>query len=189
MASLVLLLFSFPVLLVVSILLAFQNKGSIFFYQKRPGYMEKPFYIIKFKTMTDERDEDGNLLPDNERITAVGSWIRKLSVDELPQLFNVLKGDMSMIGPRPLLFKYIPLYTDQQRKRHLVKPGITGWAQVNGRNSISWSEKFEYDVYYEENLSFVLDLKIVWLTIYKILRREGINQSETSTMQPFDGTN
>ena len=151
--------------------------------------MEKSFHIIKFKTMTDERGKDGNLLPDKDRITSLGQWVRKLSLDELPQLINVLKGDMSMIGPRPLLFKYIPLYTDEQRRRHNVRPGITGWAQVNGRNAISWTKKFELDQYYVEHVSAALDFKIFWLTILKIFKREGINQSEEKTMAPFDGTN
>lgn len=173
----------------VALLLALQNKGSIFFYQRRPGYGEAPFYIIKFKTMTDAKDEEGNLLPDNERITAFGGLVRKLSIDELPQLINVLKGDMSMIGPRPLLFRYVPLYSEEQRRRHDVKPGITGWAQVNGRNAISWTKKFELDLYYVEHLSPTLDFKIFWLTILKIFKREGVNQSESRTMPPFDGKN
>ena len=184
-----LLTITLPVTLTVGLLLAIQNRGGIFFYQERPGFREQPFRIVKFKTMTDEKDEDGNLLPDNDRITALGRWVRKLSVDELPQLINVLKGDMSMIGPRPLLFKYIPLYTDEQKRRHNVRPGITGWAQVNGRNAISWSKKFELDQYYVENVSAALDFKIFWLTIVKIFRREGVNQSEELTMPPFDGTN
>lgn len=188
-ASAVILATTLPFLLIISILLFIQNRGSIFFYQKRSGYKEKPFFIIKFKTMTDKRNEDGNLLPDMKRITILGSWIRKLSLDELPQLFNVLKGDMSLIGPRPLLLKYIPFYSDEQRKRHEVKPGITGWAQVNGRNSISWEKKFDLDLYYIDNISFALDIKIVWLTIINILKREGINQSDTRPMQPFEGTN
>lgn len=179
----------FPVFILLSILLYLQNKGQVFFYQTRPGYMEKPFHIIKFKTMTDERDENGDLLPDIKRITSVGHWIRKLSLDELPQLLNILKGDMSLIGPRPLLFRYIPLYNVNQRRRHEVKPGITGWAQVNGRNSISWEKKFELDLYYIENLTFMMDLKILCLTIIKVLKREGINQSEARPMQPFEGTN
>jgi len=189
MISLLLLIITFPIFLICSVLLAIQNGGGIFFCQKRPGYKEKPFKIVKFKTMTDQKDEEGNLLSDHKRITVIGKWIRKLSLDELPQLLNVLKGNMSMIGPRPLLFKYLPLYSDEQRKRHWVKPGITGWAQVNGRNSISWSKKFELDVYYVENISFMLDFKIFWLTILKILKREGVDQSEDRTMSPFDGSN
>lgn len=187
-AFLVLILVS-PIFLIVAFLLFIQNKGSIFFYQERPGFKEEPFNIIKFKTMTDETDEDGNLLPDVERITALGQFVRRFSLDELPQLINVLKGDMSLIGPRPLLFKYIPLYSDRQRRRHEVRPGITGWAQVNGRNSISWAKKFELDVYYVENVSFLLDLKIFWLTLLKVIKQEGVNQSEARPMQPFDGTN
>jgi lipopolysaccharide/colanic/teichoic acid biosynthesis glycosyltransferase len=139
--------------------------------------------------MSDARDADGNLLPDMERITRLGEWIRNLSLDELPQLINVIKGDMSLIGPRPLLPKYVPLYSERQRLRHQVKPGITGWAQVNGRNSISWSQKFEHDLYYVEHQSLYLDLKILWLTLIKVLQREGINQSGARPMQPFDGTN
>jgi undecaprenyl phosphate N,N'-diacetylbacillosamine 1-phosphate transferase len=187
--SLSILILTSPVWIIAGLLLFIQNRGSIFFYQKRPGYNEAPFLIIKFKTMTDERDEEGELLPDHERITTPGKWVRKLSVDELPQLINVLKGDMSMIGPRPLLFKYIPLYSEEQRRRHRVKPGITGWAQVNGRNAISWNRKFELDIHYVENISFMLDFKIFWLTILKILKREGVNQSTERTMPPFDGTN
>lgn len=176
-----------PFFLIASLLLWIENRGDIFFTQRRPGYKEKPFDIIKFKTMNDKRDVDGNLLPDMQRITKVGKWLRKFSLDELPQLWNVLKGDMSMIGPRPLLFKYIPLYTYRQRRRHEVKPGITGWAQVNGRNAISWEKKFELDLYYIENISFALDMKIAWLTVIKILKREGINQSELRPMHPFEG--
>lgn len=183
------LILTSPLSIAVALALYVQNKGSIFFLQERPGYHEKPFYIIKFKTMTDERDEEGELLPDIERITSLGKFVRKLSLDELPQLFNVLKGDMSLIGPRPLLFKYIPLYSDEQRRRHEVKPGITGWAQVNGRNSISWEKKFKLDVWYVENVTFMLDVRIIWLTIVKILKREGVNQSAARPMQPFDGTN
>lgn len=187
--SLFLLIITLPITFIVGLLLAIQNKGNIFFYQERPGFLEQPFRIVKFKTMTDERDEEGVLLPDNERITTFGHWVRKLSIDELPQLINVLKGDMSMIGPRPLLFKYIPLYNDEQRRRHNIRPGITGWAQVNGRNAISWKKKFELDIYYVENISASLDFKIFWLTILKIFKREGVNQSEEKTMAPFDGTN
>lgn len=178
-----------PFLIVVGILLMFQNKGTPFFFQRRPGKDQKAFQIIKFKTMTDEKDKDGNLLPDNQRITRLGNIIRKLSIDELPQLFNVLKGDMSLVGPRPLLFKYIPLFSKTQSRRHEVKPGITGWAQVNGRNSISWAKKFELDVEYVDKFSFLLDLKIILLTVKKILVREGINQSEARPMQPFNGKN
>lgn len=187
-AVMVLILIS-PVFLIVALLLWFQNNGSIFFYQERPGYKENSFNIIKFKTMTDETDEDGNLLADVDRITTTGRFVRKYSLDELPQFLNVLKGEMSLIGPRPLLFKYIPLYSCRQRRRHEVKPGITGWAQVNGRNSISWKKKFELDLWYVENFSFTLDFKIFWLTILKIVKREGINQSADRPMQPFDGTN
>lgn len=187
--ALVVLLLVSPLFLIVALLLFIQNNGSIFFFQERPGHREKPFQIIKFKTMTDEKDENGNLLPDIERITATGQFVRKYSLDELPQLINVLKGDMSLIGPRPLLYKYIPLYSEEQRRRHEVRPGITGWAQVNGRNSISWTKKFKLDVYYVENVSFRLDFKIFWLTILKVIKREGVNQSEARPMQPFDGTN
>ena len=187
-AATVLLLTS-PIFFIVALLLFVQNRGSVFFNQERPGYREKPFSIIKFKTMTDETDEEGNLLPDVQRITSVGQFVRKYSLDELPQLINVLKGDMSLVGPRPLLFKYIPLYSKDQRRRHNVRPGITGWAQVNGRNSISWKKKFKLDIYYVENISFSLDFKIFWLTILKIIQREGVNQSDMRPMQPFDGTN
>lgn len=188
LASLILLLTS-PLLLLVYILLRFQNKGAAFFYQERPGKDENPFWIVKFKTMTDEKDESGKLLPDNQRITKFGSIIRKLSIDELPQLFNVLKGDMSLIGPRPLLFRYLPLYSEDQKRRHEVRPGITGWAQVNGRNTIAWSKKFELDVYYIDHVNFLLDLKILWLTFLKVIKKEGVNQTENRPMLPFDGTN
>jgi lipopolysaccharide/colanic/teichoic acid biosynthesis glycosyltransferase len=187
--SILILVVASPLLVISSIVLYLQNSGNVFFYQQRPGYLERPFNIMKFKTMTDERDSKGELLPDNQRITKIGGVIRKLSLDELPQLFNVIKGDMSLIGPRPLLFKYIPLYKEWQKRRHEVKPGITGWAQVNGRNSISWEKKFELDLYYVENVSLLLDLKVFLLTIIKILKREGVNQSDTRPMQPFDGTN
>ncbi len=187
--SFVLLVVFSPVLLISAILLLIQNKGKILFIQERPGKNEISFRIIKFKTMTDERDSQGVLLPDNLRITGLGQLIRKLSIDELPQLLNVLKGDMSLIGPRPLLVRYLPLYTDQQKKRHLVRPGITGLAQVRGRNAISWRKKFEYDCYYVENLSFVLDMKIAFLTILKVIKREGVNQSDQRPMEPFTGEN
>ena len=187
--SFILLVVFSPVLLISAILLLIQNKGKILFIQERPGKNEISFNIIKFKTMTDERDTQGVLLPDNQRITRLGQLIRKLSIDELPQLVNVLKGDMSLIGPRPLLVRYLPLYSDQQKKRHLVRPGITGLAQVRGRNAISWREKFEYDCVYVENLSFVLDMKIAFLTILKVIKREGVNQSDQRPMQPFTGEN
>ncbi len=187
--SLLLLLVLSPVLIIIFLGLFIINRGSVFFIQSRPGQFEKEIKVIKFKTMTDKRDKEGNLLPDKLRLTGFGKFLRKFSLDDLPQLINVLKGDLSLIGPRPLLFKYIPLYNERQRLRHNVKPGITGWAQVNGRNAISWQQKFEYDVYYVENLSFALDVKIFFLTIYKILKSEGVNQSTERPMMPFDGTN
>lgn len=178
-----------PLLVVIALLLTIQNKGTPFFFQERPGLKQKPFRIIKFKSMTDARDDNGRLLPDNLRLTKFGSIVRKLSIDELPQLINVLKGDMSLIGPRPLLFKYIPLYNQTQLRRHEVRPGITGWAQVNGRNSISWTEKFNYDVEYVDQLSLSLDFKIFVMTILKVFKREGINQSIERPMEPFNGRN
>jgi undecaprenyl phosphate N,N'-diacetylbacillosamine 1-phosphate transferase len=187
--SLAALVILFPVILLVTILLLYVNKGLPFFFQERPGKDEKPIYIIKFKSMTDRRDSDANLLPDNQRLTKLGRFIRKTSIDELPQLVNVLRGDMSLVGPRPLLFKYIPLYSEEQKKRHQVRPGITGWAQVNGRNSISWCEKFKLDVYYTENLSFTLDIKILFLTVLKVVKKEGVNQSAERSMMPFNGYN
>lgn len=187
--ALVILVIIAPVYLGISLVLLIQNRGKAFYYQDRIGYGEQVIEIIKFKTMTDEKDREGNLLPDVDRITRFGEWIRNLSLDELPQLMNVIKGDMSLIGPRPLLPKYLPLYSERQHRRHDVKPGITGWAQVNGRNSISWTQKFEHDLYYVEHQSFRLDLKIIGLTILKVLQREGVNQSDVRPMQPFDGTN
>lgn len=178
-----------PLLLIISLLLAIQNHGTPFFFQERPGLNQKPFRIIKFKSMTDARENNGQLLPDNLRLTKLGSVIRKLSLDELPQLVNVLKGEMSLIGPRPLLFKYIPLYNQKQLRRHEVRPGITGWAQINGRNSISWTEKFNYDVEYVDQLTLSLDFKILIRTILKVVKREGINQSEDGPMEPFNGKN
>lgn len=178
-----------PLLLTIALLLAFQNKGTPFFFQQRPGMHQKPFKIIKFKTMTDERSANGDLLPDNLRLTKLGALVRKASIDELPQLVNVLKGDMSLIGPRPLLYKYIPLYSQEQLRRHKVRPGITGWAQVNGRNSISWTAKFKYDVEYVNRMSFALDIKILLMTLSRVVKREGINQSEERPMQPFNGNN
>ncbi len=178
-----------PIFVVIMIVLLFVNRGKIFFIQDRPGWNETPFKVIKFKTMNDKKDDRGFLLPDNVRLTWMGSFIRKTSLDELPQLLNVIKGEMSLVGPRPLLFKYLPLYSINQRKRHDVKPGITGWAQVNGRNSISWTRKFELDLYYVEHISWILDSRILWLTFLKVLKREGINQSEDRPMPPFDGKN
>lgn len=176
-----------PFFLFVTIGLFLANQGRPFFFQTRPGKNEKLFRIVKFKTMNDKKDVAGNLLSDAERLTPIGDFIRKTSLDELPQLFNVLRGDMSLIGPRPLLPQYLPLYNQQQKKRHDVRPGITGWAQVNGRNAISWTQKFEYDVWYVENLSLLLDLKILFLTIRKVIVKEGINCNTSATMEVFKG--
>lgn len=176
-----------PILVLVTLLLAIANNGQPFFVQPRPGKNEKLFKIVKFKTMNDRKDANGKLLPDADRLTPIGKWIRKTSLDEIPQLINVLKGDMSLVGPRPLLPEYLPLYNDRQRRRHEVRPGITGWAQVNGRNAISWTRKFELDIYYVDHISFALDIKILWLTVMKVVRREGVNQSGQSPMEPFDG--
>lgn len=187
--SLIILMLLSPLLLLLAILLSWSYRGTPFFIQTRPGLNEKPIRVIKFKTMNDKKDDNGSLLPNHLRITGMGKILRELSLDELPQLINVLIGEMSLIGPRPLLFKYIPLYSDEQKKRHLVRPGITGWAQVNGRNTISWTKKFEYDVWYVENVSFLLDLRIYWYTVLKALKAEGINAGENVTMPPFDGKN
>lgn len=176
-----------PLLVIVSIALYFVNDGKPFFFQLRPGLNGEVFKIIKFKTMNDKKDAAGNMLSDAERLTKMGSFVRKTSLDEIPQLWNVLKGDMSLIGPRPLLPEYLPLYNETQKRRHEVRPGITGWAQVNGRNAIGWSQKFEYDVWYVDNMSFVLDCKIVILTIKKVMKTEGINAVGTATMEPFNG--
>ncbi|MGJ8739160.1 sugar transferase [Zobellia laminariae] len=176
-----------PLILLVIVFLAISNKGDVFFVQKRPGKNEDIFQILKFKTMNDKKDEHGNLLSDEKRLTPVGKFIRKTSLDELPQLLNVLKGEMSLIGPRPLLVSYLPLYNNTQKKRHLVRPGITGWAQVNGRNAIAWDKKFEYDVWYVENLSFWLDLKIILLTVQKVLKSDGISSDSSATMEVFTG--
>ena len=185
-----LLLVVLPFLSVLVVLLTFFNKGSgAFFTQTRTGKNAKLFKIIKFKTMTDERDKDGKLLPDEQRMTPIGRFVRSTSLDELPQLINVLKGDMSLIGPRPLLEKYIPLYSKEQYRRHEVRPGITGWAQVNGRNNISWAKKFELDVYYVDNCSLLLDLKIFWLTIKKVFMRADINTDGHATTEAFNGRN
>ena len=187
MAALIGLLLLFPVLLTVTILLIIANQGQPFFLQLRPGKNQKLFKIIKFKTMTDAKDRYGNLLLDADRLTKVGSFVRKTSLDELPQLINVLKGDMSLIGPRPLLPKYLSLYSDFQNRRHEVKPGITGWAQVNGRNSISWENKFVYDIWYVDQISFLVDLKILLLTVKKVFKSEGITNEGQSTTEAFKG--
>ena len=187
-AAVLVLIFFSPLFIGVYLLLIL-SQNSAFFTQDRPGKNGKVFKLIRFKTMSDKRDAQGNLLPDAERLTKVGKWVRSTSLDELPQLINVLKGDMSLIGPRPLLIKYLPLYSETQKRRHEVKPGITGWAQVNGRNAISWNKKFEYDVWYVDHLSFLLDCKIVWRTIKKVIIREGISSDTSVTMEPFKGNN
>ena len=177
-----------PVFLLLWLLLAVANKGAgAFFTQERPGKNERIFRVIKFKTMTDERDAEGNLLPDAERLTKIGKLVRSTSLDEIPQLLNVIKGDMSLIGPRPLLVQYLPLYNEKQKRRHEIRPGITGWAQVNGRNAISWEEKFELDVWYVENISLGLDIKVILRTIKNVLVREGINSDTSATMEAFKG--
>ena len=185
-ALLLLVIFS-PVLLIITILLIFANQGKPFFLQKRPGKNEVIFTIIKFKTMNDKKDAEGNLLPDEDRLTIIGKVVRLTSLDELPQLFNVLKGDMSFVGPRPLLVSYLPRYNSFQRKRHKVKPGITGWAQVNGRNAVSWDQRYEHDIWYVENHSLWLDLKIMWLTFIKVLTRDGATAEGGATMEEFKG--
>ncbi|MEN9336599.1 MAG: Undecaprenyl phosphate N,N-diacetylbacillosamine 1-phosphate transferase [Bacteroidota bacterium] len=181
------LLIAAPILGLVTILLAIANHGKPFFIQNRPGKNGKVFRIIKFKTMNDKKDAEGKLLPDAERLTKIGAFVRKTSLDEIPQLINVLKGDMSFIGPRPLLTHYLHLYNDFQNRRHEVKPGITGWAQVNGRNAISWDKKFEYDVWYVDHISFFLDIKILLKTVLKVVKSEGINAADSSTIEPFNG--
>ncbi len=187
--SLVALLILSPLLLIATILLFLANKGNPFFVQKRPGKNGVIFNIVKFKTMTDEKSSDGILLPDSQRLTPIGKFIRKTSLDEIPQLWNVLIGDMSIIGPRPLLPQYLPIYTLHQYKRHNLKPGITGWAQVNGRNAISWTQKFEYDVWYVQNVSFLVDMEILFKTVQKVLVSEGINSENMATTEPFNGNN
>lgn len=184
------LIFLSPIILVLIVWLHFANRGAgVFFRQERPGKNAKIFKIIKFKTMTDKRDENGKLLPDVQRLTKVGRFVRSCSLDELPQLWNVFIGDMSLIGPRPLMPQYLSLYSQRQARRHEVRPGITGWAQVNGRNNISWVKKFEYDIWYIDNLSFMLDLKIVFLTIYKVFARKDISKGGEATTEPFNGNN
>jgi len=181
-----LVLFS-PFMIITALVVFFKIDKSIFFTQERPGLNEKIFTIYKFKTMSDERDSNGELLPDEKRLSKIGKTIRKTSLDELPQLFNVLKGDMSFVGPRPLLVEYLELYSDEQKRRHEVKAGITGWAQVNGRNAISWAQKFEYDVWYVDNQSFWFDMKILWMTFLKVIKRDGISQNGQATIQYFKG--
>ena len=187
LALFLIIIFS-PIYIIVSLLILLKMGSPILFRQKRPGYKEKIFEIYKFRTMTNEKNKDGNLLPDNQRLVGVGKFIRSTSLDELPQLFNVLKGEMSFVGPRPLLIEYLPLYDDTQKRRHDVKPGITGWAQVNGRNAISWEQKFEYDVWYVDNKSFLLDMKILWLTLLKVVKRSDISSNTSATMEKFEGS-
>ena len=188
--SLIALICLSPLLLLVTIWLHYANKGAgAFFLQERPGKDAKIFKVIKFKTMTDERDADGNLLPDADRLTKVGKFVRSTSIDELPQLINVLKGDMALIGPRPLLVQYLPLYTEEQARRHEVRPGISGWAQCHGRNAISWTDKFKLDVWYVDHVSFLIDLKVIWITIMKVLKRADINEAGQATMEAFTGNN
>ena len=188
--SLVALIIISPILLVITIWLHFANKGAgAFFFQERPGKDAKIFKVIKFKTMTDERDAEGHLLPDSERLTRVGKFVRSTSIDELPQLINVLKGDMALIGPRPLLVQYLPLYSNEQARRHEVRPGISGWAQCHGRNAISWTEKFKLDVWYVDHVSLMTDLKVIYITIKNVLMRKDINSATAATMEAFNGKN
>ena len=188
--SLIVLILISPILLVITIWLHFANKGAgAFFFQERPGKDAKIFKVIKFKTMTDERDAEGNLRPDEQRLTKVGKFVRSTSIDELPQLINVLKGDMALIGPRPLLPQYLPLYSPEQARRHEVRPGISGWAQCHGRNAISWTEKFKLDVWYVDHVSLMTDLKVIWITIMKVIKRADINEAGHATMEAFNGHN
>ena len=187
--ALILLVIVLPLFLLLIVFLAIANQGKPFFFQRRPGKNEKVFSIVKFKTMNDKKDKSGNLLPDKDRITSVGNFVRKSSLDEIPQLINVLKGEMSLVGPRPLIIEYLPIYNKEQKRRHDVRPGITGWAQVNGRNSITWNQKFKYDVYYVDNLSLAMDVKILWLTAKKVFQRQDVNLSEDLTSEYFNGTN
>ena len=187
--ALFLIILFLPIYILVSLLVLWKMGSPILFRQKRPGYKEKIFSIYKFRTMTNEKGYDGNLLPDKQRLVGVGKFIRSTSIDELPQLFNVLKGEMSFVGPRPLLVEYLDLYNDEQKRRHNVKPGITGWAQVNGRNAISWEQKFNYDVWYVDNQSFALDMKILWMTFLKVVKRSDISSSSSATMEKFTGNN
>jgi undecaprenyl phosphate N,N'-diacetylbacillosamine 1-phosphate transferase len=187
LALLLIIIFS-PVYIIVSLLIFWKMGSPILFRQKRPGKDEKIFGIYKFRTMTNDTDENGNLLPDEQRLVGIGKFIRSTSLDELPQLFNVLRGEMSFVGPRPLLIEYLDLYNDKQKRRHDVKPGITGWAQVNGRNAISWEQKFDYDVWYVDNQSFWLDMKILWMTFLKVIRRSDISSNTSATMEKFTGS-
>jgi undecaprenyl phosphate N,N'-diacetylbacillosamine 1-phosphate transferase len=189
LSALIILAIASPLFILTVFLIAIANKGRIWFVQPRPGKSEKIFTVIKFRTMNDARNERGELLPDEDRLTWIGTIVRKTSLDELPQLFNVLKGDMSLVGPRPLLIEYLPLYNEVQKRRHEVKPGITGWAQVNGRNTITWLKKFEYDVWYVEHQSFWLDIKILFLTVIKVFKTEGISSTTSVTMEKFRGNN
>jgi undecaprenyl phosphate N,N'-diacetylbacillosamine 1-phosphate transferase len=188
-AALIALLVTSPLILLAAAALVIANNGKVWFLQSRPGKNGQVFRVVKFKTMTDKQDADGNLLPDEKRLTAIGKFIRKTSLDELPQLINVLRGDMSLVGPRPLLIEYLPLYNEEQQRRHEVKPGITGWAQVNGRNTVSWPQKFAYDVWYVDHQSFGLDLKILFLTVLKVIKSEGISSDTSVTMEKFRGNN
>ena len=187
--GIVLFILFFPAFFLITIILLIANKGKSFFLQPRTGKNGEIFLLLKFKTMTDDKDIHGNLLSDEKRLTRIGKFIRKTSLDEIPQFINVIKGNMSIVGPRPLLPEYLSLYSDFQKRRHEIKPGLTGWAQVNGRNAINWSEKFEYDVYYVDHISFLLDLKIILMTLYKSIKLEGINSSLTVTMEKFNGNN
>lgn len=187
MISLVALIILSPLLILITILVVLKHGRPIIFKQSRPGKKGSPFTFYKFRTMTNEKSEAGNLLPDKDRLTSLGNFLRKTSLDELPSLFNVVKGDMSLVGPRPLLMQYLPLYNEFEQRRHEVKPGITGWAQVNGRNSISWEDKFLLDVWYVDNRSFSLDIRIMFLTLYKVFKREGISAEGEATMKPFEG--
>ncbi|MGE4419944.1 MAG: undecaprenyl phosphate N,N'-diacetylbacillosamine 1-phosphate transferase [Sulfurimonas sp.] len=186
--ALLLIILFLPIYIIVTLLILLKMGRPILFSQKRPGYKEKIFTIYKFRTMTNEKDKNGELLPDEQRLAGVGKFIRSLSLDELPQLFNVLKGEMSFVGPRPLLIEYLPLYNKKQKRRHDAKPGITGWAQINGRNAISWEKKFQHDVWYVENQSFWLDMKILWLTLLKVVNKRDISSSTNATMERFKGS-
>ena len=188
-AGLIAFVILLPVFLILTVLLWFSNNGTVFYTQLRPGKACKPFSVVKFKTMNDARDASGNLLPDDQRLTGIGQIVRSTSLDEIPQLLNVITGDMSLIGPRPLLMEYVSIYSAEQRRRHEVRPGITGWAQINGRNTISWREKFELDVWYVDNLSFFLDVKIVLITLVKVIRAEGISGRGVATAERFTGNN